>query len=54
MDGCIRTQNVLLAQVPEDCVLGLDFLVAFDCVIYPARESVTIISNHLKAADVWR
>ena len=52
-DGCIRNQSVLVAQIPEDCVLGLDFLVAHDCVIYPARESVTIGSNHLKTADVW-
>ncbi|KAF6216167.1 hypothetical protein GE061_000506 [Apolygus lucorum] len=52
-DGRSRAQEVLIAQIPEDCVLGLDFLIAQHCIIDPANGTVRIGNRKLKAVNVW-
>uniref|UniRef100_A0A0A9XT48 Transposon Ty3-I Gag-Pol polyprotein n=1 Tax=Lygus hesperus TaxID=30085 RepID=A0A0A9XT48_LYGHE len=52
-DGCSRAQEVLVAQIPEYCVLGLDFLIAQRCVIDPANGIVTVGRKQLEATNAW-
>uniref|UniRef100_A0A146MBF8 RNA-directed DNA polymerase n=1 Tax=Lygus hesperus TaxID=30085 RepID=A0A146MBF8_LYGHE len=52
-NGISRTQNVLVACIKDECILGLDFLIAQHCLIDLSNQAVMIGGQQVKAVKQW-